>query len=266
VARATPPADTSQGPEAVTALALAKSVRSTQIGLQVDLLRKVTEGWPSLNFSQLDRTWPGWLAMMQALVAEYHQELAAQSSLLYRGTRQLEIGEPGPQVLAAPPAEEWTKKALGYAAPGVYEKALRQQVERQAAEHKALVTTLGTTTRIALDGARQTMVDAGSKDHSRVRYFRVTDGDPCYFCALAASRGAVYRSAFTAGDGNAYHDHDSCTVGVTFVGGHQLDGPAAEAARIYDSVAHLTGKERLNAFRRLWESRERPAAIPAQAA
>lgn len=41
---------------------------------------------------------------------------------------------------------------------------------------------------------------------------RVTDGKPCGFCAMLASRGPVYRSASEAGQGNKYHGRCGCTV------------------------------------------------------
>jgi hypothetical protein len=239
-------------------------VRATQLQLRKQMLAQILRSWPALNFDHLDQTWPAWLEAMQQTLIGYHQQLAAQSSLLYRGTRQLEVGDPGPTLLAAPPTEDWTRKALGYAAPGVWEQRMRAGDDRQQAEKTALVSTLGTSTRIALDGARQTVLDAAETDTNKVRFFRVTDGDPCYFCALLASRGAVYRSAFNAGDGNTYHNDCGCTVGVTFKSGHKVDPVSQQAAEIYDTVSHLSGKERINAFRRAWDARTRVA--PAQAA
>lgn len=47
---------------------------------------------------------------------------------------------------------------------------------------------------------------------SATRWRRVTDGHPCGFCAMVASRGPVYRSASSAGDGRRYHTRCGCTV------------------------------------------------------
>lgn len=41
---------------------------------------------------------------------------------------------------------------------------------------------------------------------------RVTDGDPCGWCAMLASRGPVYGSAAKAGQGRRYHGHCGCTA------------------------------------------------------
>ncbi len=41
---------------------------------------------------------------------------------------------------------------------------------------------------------------------------RVTDGAPCGWCAMLASRGPVYGSAAKAGQGRRYHGHCGCTA------------------------------------------------------
>jgi hypothetical protein len=41
---------------------------------------------------------------------------------------------------------------------------------------------------------------------------RVSDGNPCGWCAMLVGRGPVYRSAETAGAGNRYHTRCGCTA------------------------------------------------------
>lgn len=45
-----------------------------------------------------------------------------------------------------------------------------------------------------------------------VAYRRIPEGGACDFCLILATRGAVYRSAETAGAGHSYHHHCRCSV------------------------------------------------------
>lgn len=51
----------------------------------------------------------------------------------------------------------------------------------------------------ALQDGRDTIIHNSVRDRSRPRWARVTVGKTCAFCIMVASRGAVYRSAETAG-------------------------------------------------------------------
>lgn len=247
----------------VTGVVLAQSSRQTQLEIRAELLALVAQLWPDLNLENPATSWPRWLGDMTTLLDRFHQELAREAATLYRGIRQLELGDPGSAVLADLPAEEWLTKALGYAAPGVYEIKRRAGLEPAQASDAALTQTLGVSSRIAMDGARTTTIDSAAADVVRVGWYRVTDGDPCAFCALMASRGAVYRSAESAGQENDWHNDCGCTVASTFLRKKVTTGIGHEAAGIYQSVAHLPNPERLPAFRKAWASRPRTAAAAA---
>lgn len=88
------------------------------------------------------------------------------------------------------------------------------------AAKRAATATLGEmTTR-----AHQDTLNAGRGvvQASSPRWRRVTDGDPCGFCAMLAGRGPVYHSKLKAGvGGNRYHGFCGCTA-------EPFDGPADE--------------------------------------
>ena len=64
--------------------------------------------------------------------------------------------------------------------------------------------------------ANQTMRINAKRDG--LRYARVPiGGETCTFCAMLASRGFVYKSAKTAGEGNHYHANCRCKVVPEFV-------------------------------------------------
>lgn len=62
--------------------------------------------------------------------------------------------------------------------------------------------------------ARETFADALDADPLKPRYARVPSGaETCMFCAMLASRGAVYLSQESAGAGaRDFHDHCDCTA------------------------------------------------------
>ena len=62
-------------------------------------------------------------------------------------------------------------------------------------------------------------------------------GETCGFCIMLASRGFVYRSAQTAGEGNHYHSDCRCKV-IPGFGGMTVEGydPSEYARRYYGSL------------------------------
>lgn len=76
----------------------------------------------------------------------------------------------------------------------------------------ALSRLSGATQREVAEGARQTVVDSVEKDPAKPRFARHASANACTFCRLVATRGAVYRSAASAGDGHKYHDNCHCVV------------------------------------------------------
>ncbi|GAA1160874.1 hypothetical protein F4556_005191 [Kitasatospora gansuensis] len=83
-------------------------------------------------------------------------------------------------------------------------------------------TAAGAADREVLRGGRELVKQATARDKRVIGWARVTDLDPCAFCAMLASRGAVYKSrdiAVLAGgdvsnldDLTKYHDMCHCQI------------------------------------------------------
>ncbi|MDN5725167.1 MAG: hypothetical protein L0G99_04435 [Propionibacteriales bacterium] len=71
---------------------------------------------------------------------------------------------------------------------------------------------VGAIQRHILAGGRDTIDQATLANPNSVGWRRVTDGKPCAFCALLASRGPVYTNANNAGQGRRFHDRCGCTI------------------------------------------------------
>jgi hypothetical protein len=247
----TAPAPAQDKPTTVSALALAEAARQAQLAIRRQMLGDVARAWPMLNFQHIDRSWPVWLRVMSALLGKYHTQSAQAGGLFYRAARQAATGDPGDVTvvkLAPSPSDEWVSRALGYSAVGVYRK---QTVDLgrapDVAARSALTKTLGTSARIVQDGSRTTIVESTRADDRAVGWYRVTDGDPCGFCALMASRGVVYKSATVNFEA---HNDCGCTSAPAFSRDIELPAVSREADRIYRS-----GNASLSDFRKAWRQR-----------
>jgi len=95
-------------------------------------------------------------------------------------------------------------------------------------------------------------------------YLRVTDADPCYFCAMLASRGPVYDEDsfddsnprfFGPGDYKV-HDHCNCTLEPLYYSDAKAAGRAEEFEALWrTSGATKSGREAIREFRRAYEGR-----------
>jgi hypothetical protein len=255
---ATAPASRGTATYAVTAATVA---RAAQLAVRASLLRDVARLWPLLDKANLPGSFPGWVVAMSALINRYHAQSATASAAFYRAAREAATGSPTPDSLvrlAKAPDSEWVSRALGFAGPGMLSRDT-------ARPNTALSTTLGTAARIALDGGRSTLAATVEADPAALGWYRVTDGDPCAFCALVASRGAVYKDEFSAGEvANTqfvgagmfkYHNHCGCTIAPVF----SRDAPVPDLnRRLADRYAEATKGahgDLLNVWRRAYEGR-----------
>jgi hypothetical protein len=140
------------------------------------------------------------------------------------------------------------------------EKALTDRLFKEAGEQMASAVM-----RHVADGARQQILENVKADQVALGYLRVTKStDPCFFCAMLASRGAVYGkesfeqsdSLFTGAGPAKAHDHCACTLEPVYSRSTELPDISREAAEIWSSTTGgLSGRQAIAAFRKAWESR-----------
>lgn len=231
-------------------LAAAASARAVQLTIRAALMRDVARLWPALDVKRLDETFPGWLRAMALLVGNYHGQSAQAAARFYRAARAQATESPAPAslvALAAKPSPEWMSKAFGFSGPGMLS---RDQVRPGT----ALSTTLGTASRIALDGGRTTVLQTVKKDPVAVGYYRLTDGQPCAFCALLASRGVVYKKHTV--DFKSHNDC-GCFGAPAFSHDQELPEINQRAAQVY--LERGKGPT-LVAFRKAWAEHQAQSA------
>lgn len=138
---------------------------------------------------------------------------------------------------------------------------------------KALRNVVGTAVRHSMDGGREVVATEVDNDDLAIGFQRITDKDPCYFCALLAANGPVYlsRSSFDEAnnkfDPNAafaatgepdaiakVHNHCRCTIVPVFEGFEGVDPWGKVALSIWRTVrGKWSGQEAMNKYRLLYD-------------
>lgn len=234
-------------PTTESTLTAAATARTVQLTIRAQLMADVIKLWPLLDAKRLDMTFPGWLRAMTLLVRSYHGQSSQAGSRFYRTARSNAILSPTPSgliKLAPVPPDQWLARAFGFSGPGMLTKDT-------AKPGTALSTTLGTASRIALDGSRSTIIATVHHDPVAVGWYRLTDGHPCAFCALLASRGIAYKSERSAGF--QAHNDCGCTAAPAFTRDQELPDISRQAADVYRN----RGKgPALAAFRQAWDAHQ----------
>lgn len=157
----------------------------------------------------------------------------------------------------------------------IKQKTGRGMTPEQAAR-TALVEVSGAATRHVLEGGRESNIVAMRNDRVVKGWVRVTDADPCAFCAMLASRGPVYREdslnsnargprndnpgvPFLGKGSFKVHDHCQCSMEAVYYTDTEWPGRAKEFDRLWkDHIrGKYSGKDAINAWRRLYEARQR---------
>lgn len=129
----------------------------------------------------------------------------------------------------------------------------------------AQTTATGALEKLVADTGRQQLVDNVMLDRRARAWAREPLPDACWFCAMLATRGAVYRSAWAAGrrtfEGvpyNSYHTHCHCLV-VPVFGAYEPPAHVRQWQQLYeDSTKDARGAGKAWAFQEAFEGRKIP--------
>jgi len=248
----------------------AQRFRRTQALLAAQMARQILRVWRELmNPAKVDQSWPAVRAALMPIVQQARDQSAALAGAAYMDARRTagvadgSFDPEGPLQLAI----DRLQSSLDVTGPVEFKKAIAAGKTPQQAMDAAAVRMVGSTQYLALEGGRSVMQRSIGADEMATGWSRVTDSDPCAWCAMLASRGPIYKSAQTAGDprqgGNRYHDHCGCQAWPAFT----LDEPFIGLAdQLYSDWRRVTsgtgGRDAVNAFRRWWESEGRAAYTP----
>lgn len=217
-----------------------------------------------------------WLEIMVPRLIRSSDNGATSAAAFFNALRRIEAGgSPGYQAEARlGMVDDGVKKSLLAVGPYDYankmSEILRQDVS--PTQQKALlveakqVTTAkiaAAVVRHAQAGGRQTVYDNAARDETALGWVRVTRADPCYFCAMLASRGLHYRSfkegsfdlsdARFTGDGDAkVHDKCGCSLKPVYADNDPLVDQTKKFADLW-SLWGAGGGDAALRFRRGYE-------------
>lgn len=255
----------------VTGTYLTEQHRQAQLALRSAFMRELVRLWPLIDLERLDESAAEWIGYVTDLILTYRLQSIDRALAYYDSFRRAEIGQPLANrgnvrgAVSTQPAA--IKTSLLVTGPIGVKSRIGKGINPRVAKAKALVDVTGAASRHVLNGGRQLIVEAVERDELAIGFARVTDDDPCAFCAMLASRGPAYKSRATAllttkrskkrGPGQKYHDHCGCTVEALFTEDAEWPGRAREFEQLWKD--HAKGKpDALKAFREAYEA-QRPS-------
>lgn len=176
--------------------------------------------WPRLRVADLDASTPAWLGATISSVRQNFDDSVGLASEYVAQYREAELGADVGRIVAPTFGTAEQRQTLLLAGPVRVKLLIGRGSSSTTAHGAALNKFAGMARRQVLAGGRQ-LVDLTAKaDSNAIGWRRVTDGDPCAFCAMVASRGPVYGSREKAdsigGTGLRYHGHCGCTAEIVY--------------------------------------------------
>jgi hypothetical protein len=239
--------------------------QATQRALSARLIEELGPLWDLIRLGAFATTIPLWIEAVVALLERFARMSGTLSADYYEQERELAnvrgVFRAAPALIPDGKAEaslRWATKDLWIPeadSPPPIEERL------SAAEKKAE----GAAQKVIADVGRDTLAAALDEDEEAIAWARMTSRDACAFCALMASRGAVYHTEQTVGgaanrrfEGEGeykFHDHCDCTV-IPIFEGQQWEPPdyVQEWDRLYMEAA-AGERNQLRAWRRAYEGR-----------
>lgn len=240
---------------------LAEAQRREQARISAEVTREVLALWLATYEPGNQSAWQGLVAALRYLLGVWRQR-SSQSAADYYARARWEAGVrtaviiPRPAPPVAPELVEATAQITGARA---YGRALSSGASEQVARRRAGTLIAGNAARIALDAGRETILATVREDREAIGWARLTDADPCAFCAMLASRGPTYRSRETA----SFQAHAHCACIATPVWDRR-EAWLGHSRDLYEQWREVTegqsGKAAFRAWRRYWEHRNDPPA------
>lgn len=279
----TAPQQPSQHPQALPELAtwLAIQHQQDQESLAAQTAAGLSILWPILKFADLATSTQPWLHATTLEVEKQYQKSVDLGMQLVQHTlwatdptagliHPLPIPFPVQKVqtslqVTGPSAIRGATKVIALG-----DQSLTDGVERQVMANAKHGST-GAGVKQATQGGRDAVVQSVQladvvpesalvvkRQRNTIGYARFTDSNPCAFCSMLASRGAVYHeNAFQESSkafGNniaAVHDHCKCSLRPVFRTADSMDDRAKLFRAQWDKLTNgLSGRQAMNAFRK----------------
>lgn len=223
--------------------------RRLQLTISAAAIRTLLQLWGTVDPSALAATIGPFTRAGATVVRTGRQASALAASRYYVDFRRLERVPGGITVVtrALPDARVLEGALRGAGLKGIQTATAAGRSTDEAARN-GFVKLSGSATSLVLGGGRDTLMDAIQSDPQAQGWQRVTDGAPCAFCAMVASKGIIAGDEASAGF--EAHGHCGCTAEPAFEGSAIRPDNERFAQAWKEATTGLSGGEALNAFRR----------------
>lgn len=223
-------------------LQLTDAHRVAQARLAVETTARMSQFWRMLDPENIDATRSAWV---QALLAPLEELRGRSVSLAEVYQRAFQLGEIGtladyPETIQVDANRRALTVSMEVTGPAAVKTAMGTSGSLDQAMAKAFDRAVGAASRYVLNGGREYIAQSILRNPRSQGYTRVTSGRPCAFCAMLASRGAVYKGqSFDSSDARfvgagQVKVHDHCTCQLMSV--YQRDEPQTALQQQWDAL------------------------------
>lgn len=253
-------------PDAV--LAASAAYQAQQVTLREKFARQFLALWPVLDKLHVGKSSPDWLRLAIGLIAQWRDASSMLGAEHFVKMHEIQTGLQTSRPPLAPDLPNIAiVKDLLWAGPGELKRSrlmgLADGVDglpNVRADQRAQLLSTEVASKLVLSGGRDTTVAAVHADKRALGFMRVPDDDPCYFCAMLASRGPVYKTAESAGELNDWHPDCDCHVEAIFTRNAAIPAASKGYADLWKtSTAGKSGQEAINAFRAAYNAAKKQA-------
>lgn len=223
--------------------------RRLQLVISAAVLRDLLRLWGTVDPRDLAATIAPFTRAGATLVRSGRRASALAASRYYVDFRRME-GVPGTAVVTladGPEPAVLEGNLRGAGLKGIQTARAAGRSPEEAAQN-GFVKLAGSASSLVLGGGRAVLLDALMGDREAHGWQRVTDGAPCAFCRMVASRGLIAKDEGAAGF--KAHGHCGCTAEPYFKDSKPLPANERFRAEWDEATVGLSGDEALNAYRR----------------
>lgn len=206
---------------------LTEAHRRAQLAVSARAELEARSLWRLLDPSDLDGAEPAWMAANLMSLRPHWEDSQRLAEAYIREYRAAE--GVSPSVVVRPDWDQrYMAENLHMAGPVRVKLLVGSGMAGDAAALAAVTKFSGITKRAALSGGRLMLHETARRDPTAIGWRRVTDGDPCTFCAMLATRGPVYGkdTVLSTGEGLRYHGSCGCTAELVY--GHWEPSPVEQ--------------------------------------
>lgn len=194
--------------------------RRRQIRLATRADSRLRRAMALLDPSDIDGTRMAWQRQMVTELTGWYNLSQREAEAYLARYRLAEIGTADGAIVRSSLALSDTAATLDATGPVVFKQAVKQGAVDEVAFKKATEQVLAEAHKIIMAGGRDLLSQSAAADSRAIGWRRVTDGDPCTFCAMLCGRGPAYTSEAKAlskaGTSDPYHKGCGCTIEVVY--------------------------------------------------